>query len=155
MSCPSIAAAAPRLASFLLGTALVLSCTSDNPGGPKENRGPTAKITLPSGPLLEGAVLTFDARNSTDPDGDSLTYHWNLGGETTRTGAVATRTYLDEGDYGVTLIVSDPYGAEDRATARVVVENAAPVVGQIVGPTTCAKIGTVAIRTALQRARYA
>jgi probable HAF family extracellular repeat protein len=132
MSRPSIAAA-HRLASFLLGTGLVLSCTSQKLAGPGENRGPTAKIVIPPGPLLEGSEITFDASSSSDPDGDTLTFLWNVG-DTILTGPLATRTYVDEGSYDVTLVVADQQGESDTATARVSVENARPVVSQITGP---------------------
>src|SRR5712671_6277904 len=133
MSRPSIAAA-QHLASLLLGTGLVLSCTPEKPAGPAENRGPTAKIVIPPGPLFEGSEITFDATSSSDPDGDSLTYLWNLGPGVSRTGPVALRTYLDEGLYDVTLIVADQQGDADTATSHVEVENAIPEVTQMVGP---------------------
>jgi probable HAF family extracellular repeat protein len=129
--------AAPRLAALLFGTALMLSCSSDGipgPAGPASNRAPTAKITLPAGPLLEGSEIAFDGSGSSDADGDTLTYEWSLGPGITETGAIAKRSFMDEGDYEVTLIVSDPDGAEDTATARVVIENAPPVFGELVGP---------------------
>lgn len=135
------ASSAFHLTALFLGIGLVLSCGSEEIPGPASNRAPIAKIIVPPAPLLEGAALTFEASSSADPDGDSLTYRWNLSDETTRTGAVATRIYMDEGDYDVTLIVSDPSGAEDTATARVVVENAPPVVTEIVGPAGAIGVG--------------
>ena len=123
-----------RLVSLLLSTALVLSCTSHQATGPRRDGKPTARITVPSGKLLEGSSLTFSATTSSDPDGDSLRYVWNFGDSLSLTGPLAVRSYIDEGSYDVTLIVADQQGESDTATARVSVDNAAPVVSQIVGP---------------------
>lgn len=131
MSHPSNAAFR-RLATYLLSTALVLSCTTLD--GPKGNRRPTARIKLPSGPLLEGAKIMLDASSSSDPDGDSLTYVWNFGNDSLQTGRVVTRSYVDEGSYDVTLVVADQQGESDTATARLSVQNAKPVVSQMTGP---------------------
>jgi probable HAF family extracellular repeat protein len=89
----------------------------------------------------------FDGSSSSDPDGDSLTYLWNVGDGTARASSLAPRTYADEGSYDVTLIVSDRRGASDTATTQVSVENAAPVLGDIVTPAGSVAPGT---STALQ-----
>ena len=121
--------------SLFLAIGLVLSCSSDNPAGANGNRAPTAKITGAfSGPILEGTELTFHAVSSTDPDGDSLTYAWDVGDGLRGTDTTISRAYVDEGAYVVTLIVTDPLGASDTAAARFSVENVAPVLGGIVTP---------------------
>lgn len=82
---------------------------------------------------LEGASVTLDASASTDPDGDALEYAWDFGDGTTGTGATPTHTYADNGNYRVTLTVTDPYGAESVATTSVVVINVAPQVAAFGG----------------------
>jgi probable HAF family extracellular repeat protein len=141
---PSIVPAR-RLASLLAGIVIVLSCTPQKVAGPNANRGPTASITrVPSGQILEGAEVTFDASSSSDPEDDSLRYVWNVGDTLARTGSTTSRSYVDEGAYDVTLIVTDANGASDTAKTRVSVENAAPVVSGIVGPAGSIGVGNPA-----------
>src|SRR5688500_3657418 len=118
MSRPSIVTA------FLFGICLVQSCTPAKLDGPAGNRAPTARIALPSGPLLEGAELTFDGSGSSDPEGDSLKYLWDLGDGLSATEPVAKRSYYQKGPHAVTLIVTDQQGQSDTATTRVSVVNA-------------------------------
>jgi probable HAF family extracellular repeat protein len=126
--------AMPRRSIVLVSIAVLLSCTTRELAGPPENRGPTARITLPSAPVLEGSAVTFDATLSTDPDGDSLTYVWVVGDGISVTGPLAVHTFPDDGAYNVTLIARDRHGVSDTATAQVSVENAAPVLGNFAIP---------------------
>ena len=81
---------------------------------------PTASIGGPySG--REGVPLAFDASGSTDPNGDALTYAWTFGDGTTGTGATPSHTYADNGSYTARLIVTDPAGHADTATAAVTI----------------------------------
>ena len=52
-------------------------------------------------------VLSFDASKSTDEDGDTLTYSWNFGDNSTSKEVSGTHTYAEPGEYTVTLVVSD------------------------------------------------
>src|SRR5438874_5495002 len=127
-----------RLASLALSTTLMLSCGPEKSAGPAEpigNRRPTARIVMtPSGPILEGMVVVYDARSSTDPDGDSLTYLWNFGYGTARTWPSAISSFTDEGSYEAIVIVTDPHGAADTAIMETEVGNAAPSVFNLVTP---------------------
>jgi large repetitive protein len=62
-----------------------------------------------------------------------LTYNWDFGDGTTGTGATPQHTYADNGNYVVTLTVSDPAGAEATATTAVTVFNLAPAVNAFTG----------------------
>lgn len=130
--------AAPRsLAAILLGIGLVLSCTTQEVAGPSPtaNRAPTAVIvTDPADSIQEGSPVTFDGSTSSDPEGDSLKYVWDLGDGVSATGPLATRSYYQLGSHGVTLIVTDRQGESDTATTRVLVVNALPVITRIEGP---------------------
>ena len=64
--------------------------------------------------------VSFDGGDSTDPDGDALTYRWIWGdGTTDGSGVSATHVYTGAATYTVTLVVSDPAGATGSATTVV------------------------------------
>ncbi len=75
---------------------------------------------------VEGSAVAFDARGAIDPDGDALGYAWDFGDGATGAGDQPTHGYADNGAYTATVIVTDPYGAADTATASVVVDNLPP-----------------------------
>jgi PKD repeat protein len=95
--------------------------------GTGTGRPPVARFTV-GGTPVEGTTLTFDARTSSDPDGDALTYAWAFGDGTTAAGAVVTHAYADEGSMAATLTVRDPAGHVAQVAQTVAVTNAAPVV---------------------------
>lgn len=57
-----------------------------------------------------GDRATFDASRSFDPDGDLLSFYWDLGDGARKAGRVVTHTYQEEGEYTVTLTVVDDKG---------------------------------------------
>jgi PKD repeat protein len=86
------------------------------------NNAPSAAFTLwPPDPFTDEAV-SFDASLSSDPDGDPLTYAWDFGDGATAQGRIVQHTYKKEGQYVVILTVSDPSGAQARATRLLRVE---------------------------------
>ncbi len=107
------------------------------------NLPPTASFTAtpPSGSLP--LTVSFDASSSSDPNGDALTYSWDLDGNGSfgdATGATASRTYNSYAQVNVGLRVSDPSGATADMRKVVYAGNAAPVIGSI---TTSASTGWV------------
>ena len=74
-------------------------------------------------------AVAFDGSGSTDPNGDNLTYTWDLGNGATATGATLDYVYDEIGVYNAQLTVTDPDG--NRGTAQVVITvtdpNEAPV----------------------------
>lgn len=62
--------------------------------------------------------LSVDASNSSDEDGDVLSYNWNFGDGSTANGNTTTHNYAADGQYTVTLTVND--GQDTSQTTRVV-----------------------------------
>lgn len=76
-------------------------------GTDSTNQAPTAAVSSDTNEVLIGEEVQLDASGSTDPDGDTLSYAWNLGDGTTATGSVVTHTYAASGTYTVSVTVSD------------------------------------------------
>lgn len=96
------------------------------------NRSPNAMLTADQVAGGTPLVVTFDASGSNDPDGDSLTYLWDVGDgspATETTLPTLTHTYTQQGVYTATLVVRDSQGARSStpASLRIDVGNNAPV----------------------------
>jgi hypothetical protein len=88
---------------------------------PPPNRPPVAVIA-PIDNFRPGMTVTLDGTDSSDPDGDTLTYSWSVlsigpGAPTELTGPLATYEVTFEGSYVITLTVYDSRG--EGAMARV------------------------------------
>lgn len=72
----------------------------------------------------------LSAAGSTDPDGDELTYAWDLNGdgETDATTPTVTHTYAAPGAYTARVTVDDGHGLTHSATVQVTVEETPPEV---------------------------
>lgn len=78
----------------------------------------------------EGSIVTLDGTGSSDPNGDALTYRWDLdndGQYDDATGVTPSFAGLDDGTYTVGLQVSDSL-LTGAATSTVTVVNVAPAV---------------------------
>lgn len=85
------------------------------------NRPPVASIAVePLGIIYLGH--SFSAAGSTDPDGDPLSYRWEIAGEGVLSGQSVDHLFTRSGVYAVTLTVADPVGLEDTETVNVQVE---------------------------------
>lgn len=89
------------------------------------NAPPTAAVTLPSGPLEAGLLLSFDGSASADPDaGDSISHAWVFRASAAPcappvvagTGATAQVRFACPGTYAVDLTVTDQMNAHGAAT---------------------------------------
>lgn len=78
-------------------------------------------------PVAEGSPVNVTGVSSTDDSGIT-SYEWDFDGdgEIDATGPNQTYTYLDQGEYEVTLVVTDTAGLTDTATTAVTVENIPP-----------------------------
>ncbi|MCW7074989.1 MAG: right-handed parallel beta-helix repeat-containing protein [Candidatus Methanospirare jalkutatii] len=91
----------------------------ENYFGGVENKPPIADFTyLPLLPAV-GQTITFDASNSTDPDGTIISYEWDFGDGTTGSGKVITHSYEESKIYRVTLTVTDNKGAKSQFSIEI------------------------------------
>jgi glucose/arabinose dehydrogenase/PKD repeat protein len=93
------------------------------------NQQPTAVAT--ASPTTGNAPLTvtFNGGGSTDPDGDQLTYAWDLdddGAYDDSTAVQTTYTYTASGSHVARLQVSDGRGGSDTDSVTITVGNTAP-----------------------------
>lgn len=87
------------------------------------NRPPVAVIASPGGTQISGSpIVNFSAVGSSDPDGDPLTYEWNVNNGTILTGINASYTVTASGlstTVNYTLTVRDGRGGETVKTSSV------------------------------------
>jgi PKD repeat protein len=62
---------------------------------------------------------------------ESLTYNWDFGDGEIGEGATPSHTYMESGDYDLTLAISNSQGEEVQKAATVVVENQAPEITEV------------------------
>jgi PKD repeat protein len=88
-------------------------------GGAPVNGAPSAHIA--ADPTVGSAPLTvnFDASASSDPDGDPLTFTWDLGDGAGAVGESVAHTYENAGTYVVRLTVIDDRGGSDEASVTI------------------------------------
>jgi len=80
----------------------------------------------------EGSVLNWTAL-AADPGGDSLTYLWDFGDGTLASGLGASHAYADNGNYTLTLTVSDTDGGSTSDTLSIAIANVAPSITNLIG----------------------
>ncbi|MBA2686501.1 MAG: PKD domain-containing protein [Gemmatimonadaceae bacterium] len=91
---------------------------------------PTAAI---NGPFrsVEGSSVSMSGAASTDVDGTISSYAWNFGDGTTGTGASVSHTYVQDGNYTVTLLVTDNDGLTGTTTTTAQATNVAPAIAAL------------------------
>lgn len=90
------------------------------------NQSPDAAFSFVKNEL----TVEFSAAESTDPDGEVSSYNWEFGDGEEGSGSSATHTYAQEGDYTVTLTITDNGGKADDITQQVTV-----AMGEVTHPT--------------------
>jgi glucose/arabinose dehydrogenase len=86
------------------------------------NKQPVAAVTATPSSGPAPLAVSFDAGGSADPDGDPLTYAWDLDGDGAYddgTGATQSRTYTAPGNVVVSVQVSDGRGGSDTESVTV------------------------------------
>jgi hypothetical protein len=89
------------------------------------NAAPVVSLAVPA-QVQAGAPVTIDAAGTTDPEGEPLTYAFDLDGDGTYEFAggdnpLALRSYTTPGTYTVGVRATDPHGASATATRSVAV----------------------------------
>ena len=91
------------------------------------NRPPVAVFTESAVEVYINETIHFNASESYDLDGSIESYFWDFGDGTSSNGSVVEHAYADNGNYTVTLTVTDDDGTTDTATAIMTVLNKPPV----------------------------
>jgi len=103
------------------------------------NEFPNPEFTYSPDPGEAGRQMTFDASNSSDPDGEIVEYRWDFDGdgttETTTTDPVITHTYAEPGTYYILFVVEDDDGATAERTKSVTVTEPRPEASCSASPT--------------------
>jgi len=76
---------------------------------------PTASFTFNCSDL----ACNFNGSASSDSDGTIVSYHWDFGDNTSGSGVSTSHTYAAQGNYNVTLTVTDELGASGSLTRLV------------------------------------
>ncbi|MCC5789963.1 MAG: PKD domain-containing protein [Opitutales bacterium] len=90
------------------------------------NQAPTPAFTHSDTFGIPPVTVHFDATDSTDPEGDPLTYSWDFGDGGTATGATPSHTFTEFGDFPVTLTVDDGEGNSVELTQNLRIQNLPP-----------------------------
>jgi PKD repeat protein len=87
---------------------------------------PVAVFDYSPKPALVGQVVTFNGSGSYDPDGTITGWNWNFGDSGTGSGQIVTHTYMSEGNYTVTLTVTDNDALTNSTSKQVPVYTSRP-----------------------------
>ena len=87
---------------------------------------PSASFTVNPNPGDEGSVVEF-ADTSTSAGNSIVAWQWDFGDGEPSTDPFPSHLYEDDGDYEVTLTITDASGATDVETVEVVIDNRPPL----------------------------
>ena len=106
----------PLLAAALAASALLALSACDSGGDPpaEENAAPTARARTSADTVTAGQTITLDGSDSSDPDGDEISYSWSLSAPYSSDATLSAQSGVEvqftadvAGDYDATLSVSD------------------------------------------------
>ena len=116
------------------GLLLLSGCGGGSTPSPPSNRAPVADAGNDITQSIQSSPVTLDAIGSNDPDGDRLTFRWEISAQ-----PVSAETELDDpasaqpafvatepGEYVFELEVSDPQGLSSTDTVTVTLNNEPP-----------------------------
>lgn len=134
-----------RATIALLVSVLCCSCGGGGGGG-TANEPPVATLTASVSSGQAPLVVRFDASQSSDPDGNILSYGWDIDGDGSidHTTAVpqASFAFTDTGAVSVTVTVTDNSGASDTASTSITVDAPEP---QIEESATLGSVGDLSL----------
>jgi PKD repeat protein len=107
------------------------------------NMPPVAEFSESASIVYTSEAINFNASDSYDPDGIIVSYSWDFGDGSTDSGVTVSHSYVDDGEYTVTLMVVDSRGATDRKTATKLVKNRHPIASLMGYVVSCDKEETV------------
>lgn len=119
----------------LPGTYTATLTVTDASGTPSAIQTDTVDITINDPPIADaggpqiisiGDTVSFDGSFSTDPDGEIVSYEWDVADGVILDGAEVAHQYTQAGSYQVRLTVRDNAGAEN-SDYTIVTVNAPPV----------------------------
>jgi hypothetical protein len=88
----------------------------------KTLRPPIASFTFSPSKVFVNKQINFDASQSSDADGEIVSYRWNFGDGNISTGQVVTQAYSAPGEYTVSLVVVDNDGVVSSYSRTIQVE---------------------------------
>jgi len=83
------------------------------------NKPPVASFTYTPEKPVVNQTIEFDASSSYDSDGTITTYEWDFGDGDKATGGIVTHSYSSEGEYTVTLTVTDNSSLTNSTTRKI------------------------------------
>lgn len=93
---------------------IVTSCSNES-----ENELPIALFSLSPQEPISGDTVTFDATTSYDPNGEIINYLWQINSEDISEGITMTKYFPLEGEYEITLTVTDNNGGKGKAVETI------------------------------------
>lgn len=109
-----------RVALALFLYCMILVYLSGCIAPPVEKASPVAQISATPTTVKLGESITFSATDSTDPDGNIISYEWHFGDGNTVSGATVNHDYSDKGGtYNIKLTVTDDDGLSGTAEVSV------------------------------------
>jgi PKD repeat protein len=108
-------------ASHELGMITCISAPTLYPAEGVTNIDPVAAIFCDPAEAVAGQTVVVDGKDSSDEDGEIVSYEWDFGDGTMGEGLEVEHVYYDVGEYTITLTVTDDLGATatDRFTVQV------------------------------------
>jgi PKD repeat protein/KaiC/GvpD/RAD55 family RecA-like ATPase len=98
------------------------------------NRPPIATFTESSKIANTNEAIIFNATTSHDPDGVIASYFWDFGDGTNATGMYVSHAYIEDGNFTVTLTVTDDDLTSDVAVDAITILNRAPIPSFVITP---------------------
>ena len=102
------------------------------------NAAPIPVVDVPD-QVAAGALVSFDASQSSDADGAIMAFDWDFGDGTTSDGVTTQHRFDIPGTYDVTLLVADDAGTgnSQQTMTRTITVNPVPLAGLATPPPIC------------------